>query len=597
MEEPFKPLSLSIGELFGNKDALYKIPQYQRPYKWEDEQVEKLWDDIYEAFENNEDNYFLGSVITAKPRDNDKSAYADVVDGQQRLTTLMILFCVIRDLYPDLNKDKSTDNLFVVDLDTISASISHLGKADRLKLYTHSQHQSDFHDNIINGNTLELKKPYKYKIRTDEEPKFKFINTAVIFRNKLDDLGQERSEELINYLFNQVKIIRIDCKNREFAIKLFQVLNDRGMDLTAADLIKSFLLERLYSKYKDDQDTSKIKEERFIADWREMEQTIKTCDINLNDLFIIYEYYILGQNPKKSLYDELQDAFSLLDPNEVIADIKKFANTYYKSIYESRNSVVYSFWYIRWNMYWKSILLTALHTEYKEFDELTKGLRRFYYLYWIAGKTLSQIKQTSFNLIKWIKEKKSMSEINKELQDKLDNDNIVSMALYNLQSEQIASEFWCKPLLLLMEYNAIDESKSVFIDLDQDLHLEHIIPIKYEKFEQWKHITKEVSAKWLNSVGNLTLLSGAKNIEASNNPFNVKIDVYKGKGKYDNKDEKITAFAITQQIVKDYDTKKYNHQWNIESLTDRWKWFFGEVGQILNVDTKEVIQKHEPVIV
>ncbi len=597
MEEPFKPLSLSIGELFGNKDALYKIPQYQRPYKWEDEQIDKLWDDIYDAFENNEDNYFLGSVITAKPRDNEKSAYVDVVDGQQRLTTLMILFCVIRDLYPEINKDKSTDNHFAVDLDTISASISHLGKADRLKLYTHSQHQSDFHDNIISGNTSDLKKPYKYQIRTDEEPKFKFINTAVIFRTKLSALGQEQTEELINYLFNQVKIIRIDCKNREFAIKLFQVLNDRGMDLTAADLIKSFLLEKLYSKYKDDQDTSKIKEERFIADWREMEQTIKTCDINLNDLFIIYEYYILGQNPKKSLYDELQDAFSPLDPNEVIADIKKFANTYYKSIYESRNSVIYSFWYIRWNMYWKSILLTALHTDYAEFDALTKGLRRFYYLYWIAGKTLSQIKQTSFNLIKWIKDKKPMSEINKELQDKLDKDNIVSMALYSLQSEQITSEMWCKPLLLMMEYNATDESKSAFIDLDHDLHLEHILPIKYEKFIEWKHITKDVSAKWLNSAGNITLLSGAKNIEASNNPFNVKMDVYKGKGKYDNKDEKITAFTITQQIVKDYDAKKYNQQWNIDSLTDRWKWFFGEIGQLLEIEVMETIEKHEPEIV
>lgn len=597
MEEPFKPLSLSIGELFGNKDALYKIPQYQRPYKWEDEQVDKLWEDIYDAFENNEDNYFLGSVITAKPRDNEKSAYVDVVDGQQRLTTLMILFCVIRDLYPEINKDKTTDNLFAVDLDTISASISHLGKADRLKLYTHSQHQSDFHNNIINGNTSDLKKPYKYQIRTDEEPKFKFINTAVIFRNKLSELGQEQSEELINYLFNQVKIIRIDCKNREFAIKLFQVLNDRGMDLTAADLIKSFLLEKLYSKYKDDQDTSKIKEERFIADWREMEQTIKTGDINLNDLFIIYEYYILGQNPKKSLYDELQDAFSPLDPNEVIADIKKFANTYYKSIYESRNSIIYSFWYIRWNMYWKSILLTALHTDYAEFDALTKGLRRFYYLYWIAGKTLSQIKQTSFNLIKWIKDKKPMSEINKELQDKLDKDNIVSMALYSLQSEQIAFEMWFKPLLLMMEYNATDESKSVFIDLNHDLHLEHILPIKYEKFVEWRHITKEVAIKWLNSAGNITLLSGAKNIEASNNPFNVKMDVYKGKGKYDNKDEKITAFTITQQIVKDYDSKKYNQQWNIGSLTDRWKWFFGEIGQLLDIEVKEAIEKHEPEVV
>lgn len=596
MNDPFKPLSLSIKELFGNTDALYKIPQYQRPYKWEDEQVEKLWADIYEAYENQEDNYFLGSIITAKPRDDEKSAYVDVVDGQQRLTTLMILFCVIRDLYPELNKDE-TEDLFAVDSSTISNSITLQGRVGRLKLYTHSQHQSDFHEHIIMGNTSNLQKPYKYQIRIDEEPKFKFINTAVIFRQKLEDLGQKKTEDIINYLFNQVKIIRIDCKNREFAIKLFQVLNDRGMDLTAADLIKSFLLEKLYSKYGEDKEISKLKESQFISDWREMEQTIKNCDININELFIIYEYYLLGQNPKKSLYDELQNAFSSEDPNLVISDIKKFADTYYKSIHDSKNLIIYSFWYIRWNMYWKSILLTALHTEYKEFNELTKSLRRFYYLYWIAGKTLSQIKQTSFNLIKWVKEKRDISDINNDLQYKLDEDKIIPLALSNLQSAQITSEAWCKPLLIMMEYNATDDSKSTFIELNRDLHLEHILPIQYKKFEEWNHISKEVSEKWLNSVGNITLLSGAKNIEASNNPFNIKINIYRGKGKYENKDEKITAFSITQKIVIDYDTEKYDRQWNIECLKDRWEWFFTELGQILEVDTKEIAERQEPITI
>ena len=168
MEEPFKPLSLSILELFGNADALYKIPQYQRPYKWEDEQVDQLWDDVYEAFQNGEANYFLGSIITAKPRDDEKSAYVDVVDGQQRLTTLMIVFCVVRDLWPNINARNSEQNPFAVDIDTIHASISLHGKSNRLKLYTHRQHQSDFEELILKGNTLELKKPYKYKIRSDE---------------------------------------------------------------------------------------------------------------------------------------------------------------------------------------------------------------------------------------------------------------------------------------------------------------------------------------------------------------------------------------------------------------------------------------------
>src|SRR5690606_36122087 len=331
-------------------------------------QVYKLWDDSYEACENEEPNYFLGSIITAKPRDDEKSAYVDVVDGQQRLTTLMIMFCVLRDLYPTINQAAAEENPFAVDMDTINSSIALHGKSKRLKLNTHAAHQSDFEKLILNGNTLENKKPYKYQVRTDEEPKYKFINTALIFKEKLEELGEDSAAEYINFLFNQVKIIRIDCKNREFAIKLFQVLNDRGMDLTAADLIKSFLIEKLYKKYDGDSDTAKQKESQFISDWREMEQNIKDLDISLNELFIIYEYFTLGQNPKKSLYEELQTIFKDKDPNEVISDIKEFAYAYKSKIWDSNNKALYSFWYIRWSMYWKAILLTAYHTNYSNID-------------------------------------------------------------------------------------------------------------------------------------------------------------------------------------------------------------------------------------
>lgn len=597
MDDPFKPLSLSIKELFGNADSLYKIPQYQRPYKWENEQVDKLWDDINEAYENGDENYFLGSIITAKPRGDEKSIYVDVVDGQQRLTTLMILFCVVRDVYPGINEKNSEDNPLAVDINTIQSSIALHGKNQRLKLYTHSQHQSDFEELILKGNTVNLKRPYKYQVRADEEPKYKFVNTAVTFREKLIEQGEERSAALVDYLFNQVKIIRIDCRNREFAIKLFQVLNDRGMDLTAADLIKSFLLENLYKKYKDDKDSSKLKEEQFISDWRAMEQSIKSCDISLNDLFIIYEYYLLGQNPRKSLYDELQDAFTNKDPNAVISDIKQFAARYVTDICEAKDKVLFSFQYVRWNMYWKSICLAALHENYGETARLFKALRRYYYLNWIAGKTLSQIKQTSFNLIKWIKDGRAIAEIEDELNKKLDSDSIIELAKRNLSSEQLATEAWIKPLLLLIEYNLTDNSKVSFVNLDSDLHLEHVLPVKYYKYQEWGHISKELSAGWLNSAGNLTLLGGAKNIEASNNPFAVKMGVYKGKGKYDTKNDKITAFLMTQNILDDYTAGKYGGMWTREAMIDRWKWFFQEVGEILEIDVNDLIDKHQPEVV
>ena len=248
-------------------------------------------------------------------------------------------------------------------------------------------------------------------------------------------------------------------------------------------------------------------------------------------------------------------------------------------------------------MYWKSILIGAIMSEYKDYDKLKLQLRRFYYLYWVAGKTLSQIKQTSFNLIKWVKEHRDIEEIAKELNDKLESDKILDLASRNLSSEHIASEPWIKPLLILMEYNVTDESHSSFIELNYDLHLEHILPIKYEKFNEWSHISKEFAPKWINSAGNLTLLSGSKNIEASNNPFDIKIEVYRGKGKYDHKNDKITGFKITQSILLDFDKSTYDKLWNEKSIHDRWEWFFGEVEQLFEVDLNHVKKLHQTLVV
>lgn len=266
MEDIFKPLSLTIGELFGNKDALYQIPRYQRPYSWSDDQLSKLWDDLREA-QQFEPNYFLGSVITAKPEE--ASNYLDIVDGQQRLTTLLILLCVYRDLYPDINEEILSEDPFAIDASMIKSSIRLNDRFERLRLKTHSNHESDFQTLIIKeGNTVLNRRPYKKDIRIEEAPKFKFMNTAVFFKEKLVDLGKEDAGIFLNYLFNKVKIIRIDCQSVSFAIKLFQVLNDRGLDLSNSDLIKSFLIGRIHKLYDGDNEVKKQKEDQFMDDWK-----------------------------------------------------------------------------------------------------------------------------------------------------------------------------------------------------------------------------------------------------------------------------------------------------------------------------------------
>lgn len=586
MEDIFKPQSLSIGELFGNKDALYQIPRYQRPYSWGEEQLSKLWDDLREA-QQFEPNYFLGSIITAKPEET--SNYLDIVDGQQRLTTLLILLCVCRDLYPDINEEILEQDPFAIDASMIKTSIKLNDRFERLRLKTHSNHESDFQELIIKeGRAHQNKRPYKKELRIEQEPKFKFRNSSAFFTEKLLELGKEETGIFINYLFNNVKIIRIDCQSVSFAIKLFQVLNDRGLDLSNSDLIKSFLIGKIHKKYEGDDEVKKQSENQFMDDWKSCEQIAIDTEESMNNLFVMFEYFRLAKNPERSLYDELKNIFEKEDPNEVIKQFKDFITLYKKEVYESKSPVIFSLYYLRWSVYWRTIVTTALYVNYPEYEAFLTIFRRYYYLNWIAGNTLSKIKQTSFNLIGYLKEHKPLIEIQVEL-DKQLNEEVINRAVQSLNGD-IYFEPWCKPLLFTIEYNQLDNPPYYSMG-DRNIQTEHILPRAYEKQEGWE-FAKDIPdiEDWVHSGANLTLLSGSKNLDARNYKFDVKIRAYDGTGLEDANDKKISSFKITQQIVNDFNASKYEKEWNIDALNGRWIWFCEQVESILEIDLSKIKQ-------
>lgn len=587
MTEVFTPLPLTVSQVFIDGDPLYKIPNYQRPYSWTDEQVDRLWDDLYIAYQNNNENkeidanYFLGSLIVVKQ----PNGFEDVVDGQQRLTTMMILFNVVKSLFPTINKDvDAIDNPNVIKIGKINSCIKNTNDISRLRLYTHESHQNDFNNYILsNSDFSELPKPSKKEIQN--APKFRFINTALIFYDKLKLMNEEDVGNFINYLFNQVKIIKITCSDRAFAIKLFQVLNDRGLDLSAADLIKSILLSSL----KDD-----INHGSFVADWQASEQLTENLDVNLTDLFTFYEYYLLGKNPKKSLVDELETAFQGKDANTIIRDFKSFIITYDNEIYNKKyDKVIYSFKYLTWTAYWKTILLTALHSNYPDTEKLKKSLNRFYYLNWISGRTLSAIKQTSFNIISAVKEKKTITEIDSIFETKLKSDKVIEAVLRNLAGN-IYFEPWVKPLFILVEYKQTDTSFPTWIEWNRELQLEHIMPQTFSNKNEWNHINVDIGNSYLHTAGNLTLLSSKKNIEAQNYSFEDKINIYQGLGKEQNKADGITSFRICQKIVDEYTSNKYNKEWTEQAMKDRYNWFIKEIGTILEIDTNSIKKSEHP---
>jgi len=583
MKESFKPNSLTINKLLTDSDALYQIPIYQRPYKWGDDEIDKLWDDILESYKNEAPNYFLGSIITAASSNGGK--YLDVVDGQQRLTTLIILMATIRDLYPKINEAQCEEDPSAIGLEQLRNAIMVSNKFGRLRLATHSNHSSAFEKYIIKGNTGELKKPYKKDLRKDEAPEYKFINTSVEFRRRLEELGEKECGLLLNYIFNQIKIIRIDCTDVGFAIKLFQVLNARGLDLTNSDLIKSYLIGRLHSLY--DKEVIDQKEKQFLQDWIACEGIAIDVEESMNELFVMYEYFLLASNPKRSLYDELENQFSKEDPLDVISDFKAFVTAYQKEIYNTENPVDFSFFYLRWTIYWKTIVTTAIHSGYPDIPELKKSVRRYFYLFWIAGFTLSRIKQTSFNMIKWLKEKKLINEIKQELEKSI-NENKVQERVERALDGDIYQEAWGKPLLVLIEYNQVDKPEFIWLG-DRNIHVEHILPQSFQEVYGWKHIIEDEreGAEWVHSLGNLTLLSGKKNIEASNDSFENKISIYQGKGKYKTSEEKVSSFRITQNIFDDFNQKKIE-VWDFDTIENRKIKLLNQIEDILQIDLKNI---------
>jgi len=578
-EDLFKPLSLTINKLFTDSDSFYQIPDYQRPYKWTDDQVEQLWDDLWESYTNAEPNYFLGSLITATP--SEQSKYLDIVDGQQRITTLMILFAVVRDKYPDINKNLIEEDDNAISIHDIKDSISKNERHKRLRLFTHENHQSDFQNLVLDNNCIPTKKPSKKELSSDEQPKFKFINTAFIFNEKIDSIGQLDCGKFINYLYNQVKVIRIDCKSVGFAIKLFQVLNATGLDLTNADLIKSFLLNQIQKDYAED--LHKRTKDQFLQDWIACEQIAIDTEESINSLFTYYEYYLLEANPKKSLYQELEKQFKGEDSIKIITDFKKFCNHYKNDIRNSDDVIMYSFQYLRWTTYWKTLILTAYHVDYPAISEFKKVLRDFYYSHWIAGYTMSKIKQSSFNIIKWLKEHKPLNEIKHEL-NKISDVNSVLSKVGTALSGDVYHDRWIKPLLFIID-NSLEDSPKFHEVNNKNIHIEHILPQKFETVYGWKHIIEgnEDGDSLVHKLGNLTLLSGKKNIEATNSAFEDKIDVYDRKGRYEIEENTVTSFNLSQMIIDDYRNKKYDKKWTKKAISERKAFYISRINSLFNL--------------
>ncbi len=222
----------------------------------------------------------------------------------------------------------------------------------------------------------------------------------------------------------------------------------------------------------------------------------------------------------------------------------------------------------------------------QDIEALKKLLVRFYYQHWVAGQAKSKREQTCCNIINALKEKKNIDDIISIARKNLDEYSVTQHFKEKLRDslvykKQPTKNPWIKPILILVEYFMRGDPKPKRIQMDRNLHVEHILPQKPDPSSQWvKDFSEEERERYTHSLANLTLLGGKKNNEASNLDFQDKEKIYMGKEIRLNKKRPfrvMTRYQMTTNIALHYT------EWTPKSLEKREKDLMNIIESVLTL--------------
>ena len=213
-----------------------RVPPFQRSYAWEDEETEILIKDLLDAFRHNT-VYFLGAIVVIRPRNRGPS---DVVDGQQRLTTLTIILAVLRDLSP------STDEQAL-----IHTMIGHetmgmmFGGGHRWRITLNTADTPFFRENVQERKATRRQENIRALANGGVSESQSRLAAAVNqMYDYLSDMADEERSRFAQWLLDEVTMVRVRVSEYSVAYKVFQSLNHRGKPLSDHDILKSALFER-----------------------------------------------------------------------------------------------------------------------------------------------------------------------------------------------------------------------------------------------------------------------------------------------------------------------------------------------------------------
>ncbi|MFP6282954.1 DUF262 domain-containing protein [Helicobacter pylori] len=535
------------------EELYYQIPIYQRPYQWTEENCEKLLDDLFEDYEEDrESDYFCGSLVLVKSDPNSKTEIYDIVDGQQRLSTFILLAKVLADLYNDCLDPKNLEHL-------------QEGWKDR-----HTERKRLSFNTI--GSNAEYDFAYALEHFNDSQAsknknnENNYLKNAICLKGYLKEKEIKNINDFIEWLYSNVKFITIICPSIDKALRIFSILNARGLPLNATDIFKGELLKKL---------TEEKEQEELATRWEDLRQKCSDNDLTMETLFSWHLTYLDPVTSKEKMEKRLVTWFKNLNktPLEYLKGIENFYNAYCEVLeMQDRHAHLLSY---KDDDHLCVMLCASLLHRYSDQDieTLKELLVKFYYQDWVAGQTRSTRSQTCCNIINALKEKKSVEDIASIVKEYFKDKNITQRFKENLQDSNLYTKFyftgkspkknsWLKPVLILVEYFVSDDPRPKRIEKN-DFHVEHILPQNPDLSSQWvKDFSEEERELYTHSLANLTLLGGIKNAQASNLDFKDKKKIYMGE-EIKKIPRVMTCYKMTIDVAHKYT------EWTPKSLEKR----------------------------
>jgi hypothetical protein len=511
-------------------DFDFRIPDYQRPYAWQPEQAAQLLEDLIEALERSgEEPYFLGSVVLVKGKD---SADAEVIDGQQRLTTLTILLAVIRDLSTDAGLRGEIERM----LSEPGALIRGLAPKPRLRL---RERDAAFFATYIQSDRgtealLELKKD---SLKTDAQVAVQANATAL--RNRLATWSEEHRLDLVKMLSGRTYLVVVSTPDLASAHRIFSVMNARGLDLSPADIFKSLIIGEL----PDSQSTA------YADKWENAEEVLGRD--GFADLFLHLRMIFSKERARRELLKEFpEQVLSLFAgrPAEFVDDVL----LPYTAAYEQMRNQTYASasgsekvngWLKRLaqldNNDWRPPALWALRHHGDDpvwLDDFLRSLERL-----ASSMLLRRVYATP--------RAQRYADMLKELDAKGSAPGALSLTEDEKQGtlDRLDGEIYLvtavRKYVLLRLDEVLANSPGVAYD-HAIITVEHVLPQNPKADSDWRKLFSDAQrARWTHRLGNLVLLNRAKNSAAQNYDFGKK------KQQYFTGKSGVAPFALTIGVM------------------------------------------------